>query len=182
VKWDIDMQEVQVVEEELGGVQEQEPEYQPYQLTRFYWNQLDHVHEDYQRWEENEYYHNCQQFEDTIWRIYEIHQQQQQQEEQLQQVQWQQDDNVPVVVDNIIIDISMENIDEENIILNSNKIDEENIIINNNNDVEEKIIINNNDDNEENIIINNSNNDEENIFINNDHEDIIIIDNNNRND
>jgi hypothetical protein len=49
VEEDIEMQEVQVIEEELDGVQKQEPEYQPYQLTRFYWNQLDHFHEDYRR-------------------------------------------------------------------------------------------------------------------------------------
>ncbi len=41
VEEDIDMQEEQVLKEELDRVQEQEPEYQPYQLTRFYWNQLE---------------------------------------------------------------------------------------------------------------------------------------------
>ncbi len=52
-------------------VQQQEQEYEPYQLTHYYRNQLEQFQEDYIRWEENQYHLCCQHFEATMLEQYE---------------------------------------------------------------------------------------------------------------
>ena len=73
-------EEMQIEEQAEGLVieardeeQQQAQEYEPYQLTRYYRNQLEQFQEDYIRWEENQYWYHlrCQHFEETMLEQYE---------------------------------------------------------------------------------------------------------------
>jgi hypothetical protein len=56
----------EIVEEARDDEQQQPQEYEPYQLTRYYRDQLVQFQDDYVRWEENQYHLRRQHFEETM--------------------------------------------------------------------------------------------------------------------
>jgi hypothetical protein len=56
----------EVVEDVIEEAERQEQEYEPYQLTHYYRNQLEQFELDYVRWEENQYHLCHQHFEEIM--------------------------------------------------------------------------------------------------------------------